>query len=168
MLSLEWWRERLAYVAQQPRLTSGTVSEAIRFHREGITHEDIRRAAARAHISDDIEAWPDGYETDVGQLGEGVSGGQRQRLALARALAGNPDVLLLDEPTSALDPTSERLIGQTLNSLRGEMTIVVIAHRFNTVERANRVLLINEGRATDHETDDLSTLSKFTAGESHL
>ena len=160
-LDLVQWRQRVAYVPQDPKLQSGTVEDAIRFHRAHISAEAVRLAARRAHIEEEILAWPNGYETEVGQLGEAVSGGQRQRLVLARAIAGNPDVLLLDEPTSAVDPESERLIGQTLDELRGEMTIVVIAHRFSTVERANNVVLLVNGRVVPHETDDHTTLRTF-------
>jgi ABC-type multidrug transport system fused ATPase/permease subunit len=160
-LDLRWWRSRVAYVPQEPKLNSGTVADAIRFHRADISDDDVRDAARRAHVADEIESWADGYDTKVGQLGEGVSGGQRQRIALARALVGNPDVLLLDEPTSAVDPTSEQLIGETLEQLRGEMTVVVIAHRFTTVERANRVVLMRDGRVIPHEHDDLATLTEF-------
>jgi len=159
-----WWLQRVAYVAQDPKLESGTVADAIRFHRNEISDDDIRQAARRAHIADEIEAWPLGYDTPVGQLGEGVSGGQRQRLALARALAGRPDVLLLDEPTSAVDPTSEQLIGETLDELRGEVTVVAIAHRFHTVESANRVVLMRDGQIVPNVGDDLETLSEFMSG----
>jgi ATP-binding cassette subfamily B protein len=143
---LDWWRQRVAYVPQEPKLQSGTVSEAIRLGRNGLSPAQVRRAAERAHISEEIESWPNGYDTEVGQLGENVSGGQRQRIALARALVGEPDVLLLDEPTSALDPLSERLVARTLQELHGTVTIVVIAHRAQTVEHADRVVRIASGR----------------------
>lgn len=148
---LSWWRSRVAYVAQEPKLQSGTVAEAIRFGRPGISDEEVRIAARRAHIDTEIDSWADGYETNVGQLGENVSGGQRQRLALARALAGDPDLLLLDEPTSALDPVSEQLVAQTLEELQGTITIVVIAHRIHTVENAGRAVRVEQGRLIPHE-----------------
>ena len=163
-LDLRSWRRKVAYVAQDPKLESGTDLDAIRFHRREITDEDVREAARRAHIDHEIDGWVDGYQTNVGQLGENVSGGQRQRIAFARALAGNPAILLLDEPTSAVDPVSERLISQTLDDLSGEMTVIAIAHRLATVERANRVVLMREGRVVPHVGDDLSALKEFMAG----
>lgn len=155
------WRSRVAFVPQEPKLQSGTVSETIRFNRAEIDQRSIERAAERAHIADEIRSWPEGFDTQVGQLGEGVSGGQRQRLALARALAGNPDLLLLDEPTSALDPHSESLVAETLESLRGEMTVVVIAHRFHTVKRANRVIMMENGGVLPDNGQDDDALAAF-------
>ncbi len=162
---LDWWRQRVGFVAQEPKLQSGSVSDAIRFGRADLTEYMIRRAAAQAHIADEIESWPAGWDTQVGQLGEGVSGGQRQRIALARALAGHPDVLLLDEPTSALDPLSERLVARTLDELRGRMTIVVIAHRIQTVESADRAIRLEQGRVVDHDEHDRSILSAIVGVE---
>ena len=140
-----WWHQRVAYVPQEPRLESGSVIEAIRFGREWITPEMAKRGAERAHIADEIRSWPNAWSTEVGQLGEDLSGGQRQRVAIARALAGEPDVLLLDEPTSALDSVSESLISDTIEELRGEMTIFVIAHRLGTIQGADRVLRLEAG-----------------------
>jgi ATP-binding cassette subfamily B protein len=143
------WHERVAYVPQEPKLQSGTVRDAIRFHRPWISDDDIVRAAESAHVAEEIRAWPAGFDTPVGQLGDQLSGGQRQRIALARALAGRPELLLLDEPTSALDPRSERLITDTLRELRGEMTLVVIAHRHATIERASTLIEVDGGRIVD-------------------
>lgn len=145
-LDPSWWHERVAYVAQDPRLTSGSVLDAIRFGRDNISEAQLKRAARRAHIAEEIEEWPDGWSTQVGALGDQLSGGQRQRLAIARALAGEPDLLLLDEPTSALDARSEMLIGQTLDELRGDVTIVAIAHRLETIDSADRTHRVVAGR----------------------
>ena len=152
-----WWHEHVAYVPQVSKLQSGTVADAIRFGRD-LSDEDVRRAARLAHIAEEIELWPHGYDTEVGQLGDQLSGGQRQRVALARALAGRPAMLLLDEPTSALDPTSERLIADSLEELRGETTIVTIAHRRSTVETASMVVHVRDGRIVDGEVDTAAAL----------
>jgi ATP-binding cassette subfamily B protein len=157
-----WWHARVAYVAQDPRLGSGTVLDAIRFGRTGVSADDAKRAAVRAHIAHEIEAWRLGWSTPVGQLGDQLSGGQRQRIAIARALAGEPDLLLLDEPTSALDSRSESLIGQTLRELHGEVTVVAIAHRLQTIEHADHVHRITAGclgpATTDAVTDAIVDL----------
>lgn len=142
-----WWHKRVAFVPQEPNLQSGSVLEAIRFGRTHITDESVFRAAARAHIASDIEAWPRGWDTEVGTLGDQLSGGQRQRIAIARAIAGDPELLLLDEPTSALDEVTESLISETIQSLRGDTTIVAIAHRPRTIEHADRVITVRDGRA---------------------
>lgn len=155
----EWWHTRVAHVAQNPHLASGTIIDAIRFGRDEITVEEAKKAAARAHIADEIEQLPHGWDTQVGVLGDQLSGGQRQRLALARALAGEPDMLLLDEPTSALDARSEALIGETLEALHGHVTVVAIAHRLQTIDHADRVLHMTSGQldTTPTKTLELST-----------
>ena len=108
-LFIDDWRRRVAYVPQDPKLLHGTVAENIRFYRD-IDDGAVERAARLAHIHGDVLSWPSGYGTLIGQRADAVSGGQRQRLCLARALAGAPDVLVLDEPTSALDLPSESLV----------------------------------------------------------
>jgi len=140
------WHRKIAYLPQEPHLLGGSVADNIRFHREWISDEAVERAARLAHIHDDISSWDEGYRTIVGQRASAVSGGQRQRLCLARALAGAPDLLLLDEPTSALDLRSERLIQDSLEGLRGTLTLVVVAHRLTTLSLCDRVMVIRDGR----------------------
>ncbi len=94
----------------------------------------------------DITSWADGYQTIIGQRADAVSGGQRQRLCLARALAGGPELLILDEPTSSLDPQSEHLIQESLEGLRGSLTLIVVAHRLTTLSQCDRVMVIRDGR----------------------
>ena len=155
----DWWHKRVAFVPQEPKLSSGTVLEAIRFGRPNITDEAVKRAAASARIADEIARWPLGWDTQVGVLGSQISGGQRQRIAIARAIAGAPELLLLDEPTSALDSTSEALIGETMDSLRSNTTIVAIAHRPRTIEHADRVVRVVDGTIQARSSDATTLLT---------
>ena len=143
-----WWWRRVAFVAQDALLFTGTVAENIRFFREGIGEDALRRAAAEANVLTDIEALPHGFDTHLGQRGSQLSGGQRQRLSIARALVGRPELLVLDEPTSALDGLSEALVRETLAGLRGKVTSVIIAHRMSTLDICDRIMVIEGGRLT--------------------
>jgi ATP-binding cassette subfamily B protein len=149
-----WWSRRVAFVAQDALLFTGTVAENIRFFRDGIDDTTLRRAAAQANILSDVEALPEGFDTHLGERGSQLSGGQRQRLSIARALAGAPELLVLDEPTSALDGQSEALIRRTLAQLKGTMTVVIIAHRMSTLEICDRIMVIEGGRMTAFDTPD--------------
>lgn len=142
----EQWHRTVAVVSQETKLMPGTVADNIRFLRPYVDRVRIEDAAASARIADEITALPRGFETVLGPRGIGLSGGQRQRLALARALAGNPRILLLDEPTSALDARSEELVVETLRSVRGSITVVVVAHRESTAAACDRVVSIVAGR----------------------
>ncbi len=144
----DWWTERMVFVAQDARLFTGTVAENIRFFREGIDDEQLRTAARKANLLVDIESLSDGFDTHLGERGSQLSGGQRQRLSIARALAGSPEFLVLDEPTSALDGRSESLIRETLDELRGQVTIVLIAHRMSTLDICDRIMVVEDGRIT--------------------
>jgi len=144
--AVESWYRRIAFVPQDSRLFSGSVAENIRFFRTEIDDAAIERAAKLAHIHDDIASWPAGYGTMVGPRGNAVSGGQRQRIALARALVAQPDLLVLDEPTSALDMQSEALVHQTLADLKGNVTLVVIAHRLSTLNICDRIIVLGNGK----------------------
>jgi ATP-binding cassette, subfamily B, bacterial len=153
------WQRKVAYVPQTPQLIWGTVADNIRFYRPHLSDADIETAARRAQIHDDIASWPQGYQTLIGQRASAVSGGQRQRLCLARALADGPDVLVLDEPTSALDVKSEMLVQQTLEQLKGEIILFLVAHRLSTLAICDRVMVIVDGRlqAIDHPEHLLTT-----------
>lgn len=144
-LSRKDWTRRVAFVPQHPHLFPGTIADNIRFERPWVTDADVEHAARRAHVHDDILALPEGYATEVGARGGSVSGGQRQRLCIARALAGDPDVLVLDEPTSALDMRSEMLVRTTMAELVPEKTVVVIAHRLSTLDLCDRIMVLDHG-----------------------
>ncbi len=143
-----WWSQRVSFVAQDAKLITGTVAENIRFFREGISAQDMRRAAQQANILSDIEELPGGFDTHLGERGGSLSGGQRQRLSIARALANGPQLLVLDEPTSALDGLSEALIRETLAGLHGHLTVVIIAHRMSTLDNCDRIMVIEHGEIT--------------------
>jgi subfamily B ATP-binding cassette protein MsbA len=109
-------------------------------------------ASRAAHAHDFIMSFPDQYQTIVGEKGINVSGGQRQRIAIARAIVKNPRILLLDEATSALDSESERLVQEALEQLMKGRTTFVIAHRLTTIQRADRILVLNKGRLVETGT----------------
>jgi len=140
------WTRHVALVPQEPHLVEGTVRDNIRFDRDWIDDDAILRAATQARVLDDIERLPDGFDTVLGPRGTGVSVGQKQRLAIARALAGRPSLLVLDEPTSALDPRSERMLRATLAGLRRSMAVVMITHRMSTVDACDRLIVLDAGR----------------------
>jgi ABC-type multidrug transport system fused ATPase/permease subunit len=146
----DWWR-RVSYVPQEPRLLHASVADNIRFFRE-LSDEEVEGAARLARIHDDIVSWPGGYDAIVGPRADAVSGGQQQRICLARALAANPDVLVLDEPTSALDPQSESLISESLRTIRKDLTLFIVAHRMSTLEMCDRVMVIVDGRLVAFDT----------------
>lgn len=145
------WHRQVAYVPQEPRLVHASVADNIRFFRD-LDDEAVERAGRLARIHDDIMRWPKGYETIVGPRADAVSGGQQQRICLARALAARPEVLVLDEPTSALDPHSETLIQDSLTGLKSELTVFIIAHRMSTLEMCDRVMVVVDGRLVAFDT----------------
>ena len=145
------WHDRVAYVPQEPRLLHASVADNIRFFRD-LDDAAVQRAARLARIDADIESWPDGYETLIGPRADAVSGGQQQRICIARALAGKPAMLVLDEPTSSLDPRSESLLQDSLRTLQEQLTLFVIAHRMSTLEICSRVLVVIDGQVDAFDT----------------
>ena len=145
MFSPASWAARIACVPQEPVLLRGTVADNIRWFRD-VDNDQLLAAARQANIADEIAAWPNGIDTDVGHGGSQLSVGQRQRICLARALAGRPDMLLLDEATSALDSVSEERIRAALDALKGHVTMVIVAHRPSTLSLCDRIVHVDEGR----------------------
>ena len=140
------WASKVAFVPQDATLITGTVAENIAFYRPGISEQQMTEAARSAHVLDDIQKLPHGFDTDLGERAQQLSGGQRQRLSIARALVGSPELLILDEPTSALDMKSESVIRDTIAALNGRVTVVVIAHRLSTLDVCDRLMVIQEGQ----------------------
>lgn len=146
------WARKVTFVPQAAHLINGTIADNIRFFRDGVTQEEVERAARLAHIHEDVVGFPEGYGRQVGKHGGHLSGGQQQRLCIARALVEQPDVLILDEPTSALDVRSEHLIRNTLLSLKDRMTVIVIAHRLSTLTICDRIMVIKDGELKAFDT----------------
>ena len=139
-------RRHIAVVAQDPVIFSGSIAANIRYGRDRATDAEVRAAARAAAASEFIERLPDGFDTLVGERGVTLSGGQRQRLAIARAILRDAPLLLLDEATSALDAENERLVQTALSNLMVGRTTLVIAHRFSTIQRLKRIVVMDEGR----------------------
>jgi subfamily B ATP-binding cassette protein MsbA len=151
-LDLNTWRRRIAVVHQDVHLFNTTVKENIAYGRPGATDDEIIDAARQAAADEFIRALPQGYDTRVGDLGVRLSGGQRQRIALARAIVRDPEILILDEATNALDSISENLIQEALSVLSQRRTIIMIAHRLATIERADQIIVMNQGRVEEQGT----------------
>lgn len=147
-------RDRFAWVSQETPLFSGSALENIRFGRDNTTLEEARAVAEKAQALGFIDALPEGFDTPLGERGKSLSGGQRQRLAIARALVRDAPILLLDEATSALDAESERLVQVALDQAMEERTTLVIAHRLATVLRADRIVVMDDGRVVEEGTHE--------------
>ena len=144
-LKREDFRKEIALVPQDPIIFATTVMENIKFGRPDSTEEEIKEAARSASAADFIEQLPQGYSTYVGERGMMLSGGQKQRIAIARAILRNAPILLLDEATSALDSENEVAVQAAVDELSREKTTLVIAHRLSTVQRADRIIVFDNG-----------------------
>jgi ATP-binding cassette subfamily B protein len=146
-LDADWLREQIGVVAQEPILFATTIAENIRYGRPNASDAEVEAAAQAANAHDFVTGFPEGYATVVGERGVRLSGGQKQRIAIARAVLKDPRVLILDEATSALDAESEHLVQEALDRLQQGRTTLVIAHRLSTVRTADRVVVLDGGRA---------------------
>ena len=147
-------RGRIGLVAQEPVIFSADAMENIRYGRPDASDDEVRIAAEAAAAAEFLDRLPDGFRTFLGERGVRLSGGQRQRIAIARAILRDPAVLLLDEATSALDSESERLVQQALERIMVGRTTIVIAHRLATVQKANRIVVMDEGRTVAQGTHE--------------
>jgi len=148
------YREQLGLVFQSDFLFDGTIRENLRFARPDATDAEIQDAAEKAYVTAFSDKFPDKLDTVIGERGVKLSGGQRQRVTIARALLANPRLLLLDEATSSLDTESEALIQKSLNDLLKGRTTIVIAHRLTTIQRADLILVIEDGRIAERGKHD--------------
>jgi ABC-type multidrug transport system fused ATPase/permease subunit len=148
-LKLSDWNALYAMVGQVPFLFHSTIGENIAYGRPGAAQAEIEAAARAAHIHDFIATLPQGYDTNVADMGSRLSGGQRQRITIARALLKGAPLLLLDEATSALDSESEAEVQRALDELMKDKTVVVVAHRLSTIQRADRIAVLVHGRLAE-------------------
>ncbi len=142
----ETWLKKIGFVSQDPFIYHATVADNLRFGRTGYADEELIRVAQMANAHEFISTLPEGYETVVGERGMKLSGGQQQRLAIARALLGDPDVLLFDEATSHLDAVAEQQVQAAIERIARDRTVVVVAHRLSTVRRAAHIVVLDQGR----------------------
>ena len=153
-MTLHSLRAMIAIVTQDTVLFNGTVRENIAYSDPGASFESVKVAAQAAQAHAFILAMPQGYDTSIGERGMNLSGGQRQRLSIARAILKNPPILILDEATSNLDTHSESEVQIALENLMLGRTVLVIAHRLSTVKKANRILVLREGKIIEEGTHE--------------
>ena len=151
--NLPAWQRRLAVVPQDVTLLDETLRSNIAFD-EGVDEDRLAEAVERAQLADLVRSLPQGLDTEIGERGVRLSGGQRQRIGIARALYRRPSLLVLDEATSALDNETERRLTETIESLKGTMTMVIVAHRLSTVRHADQLVFMSRGRVETVGTFD--------------
>ena len=153
------WYRRVAFLPQEPGLFHESIADCVRFGRDDVSDAAVRRSIRAAGLQDDVADMPAGLQTSVGERGTALSFGQRQRVCLARALAGEPDLLVLDEPTAALDAAAEESFVRTLESLRGKMLVVVVTHRPALLRACDRIVEVKNGRL--RLSEPLPTVPRF-------
>ena len=149
---VEALRRKIGVVLQDPFLFHGTVAENIAYGNPGASLDSIIEASRAANAHDFITGFPDGYDTLVGERGHSLSGGERQRISIARAILNNPTILILDEATSSVDTETEKLIQEALDRLVANRTTIAIAHRLSTLRRANRLVILENGKLIEQGT----------------
>lgn len=152
--TLESYRSKLAAVFQDTTLFNDTIRHNLEYVRDSVTFEQVREACRQANILDFIEGLENGFDTEVGERGLKLSGGEKQRLAIARAIIADPEILILDEATSALDAKTERLVQEAFDHLMEGRTSIIIAHRLSTIRHADRIFLFERGELIGQGSHD--------------
>jgi ATP-binding cassette subfamily C protein CydD len=151
---VEEWRNKIAWVPQSPHLFKGTIKSNIALSRLNATAKEIFEAAKKADIHETILSFPKGYETLVGEEGGKLSGGEVHRISLARAFLRDAEILLIDEPTANLDPVSEQIILSSIDKLTKNRTSIIIAHRLNTIMKADKIIVLSNGKIVESGTHE--------------
>lgn len=146
------WQNKIGVVSQNPFLFNDTISSNVRFGNLSATEDEIITACKRANAHEFIEDFPEQYRTVVGDQGHRLSGGQAQRIAIARAIIGNPEILVLDEATSSLDAESETIVQQAIDAIGENRTVLCIAHRFSTIKSASNIIVLEQGNIVESGT----------------
>ncbi|MFC1775261.1 ABC transporter ATP-binding protein [Patescibacteria group bacterium] len=144
-IKIDEWRQNIGYVSQDIFIMNTSIRDNIKFYDDSITDEEMCDAARKAHIYGHIVKLEDGFDTIVGDRGVSLSVGQRQRIVIARALARTPSILIFDEATSALDSESEVAIKETIEEMRKDITLIMIAHRISTIKNADKIIVLKDG-----------------------
>ncbi len=142
-------RKNMAIVSQDVELFNETIYENIAYGVENVSMNDVINAAKMAYADEFIQKLPKKYKTKIGERGIRLSGGQKQRIAIARALLRKPKIIIFDEATSSLDSESEKKIHDAIYKLIGKQTLILIAHRFSTIQHANKIILLENGKVTE-------------------
>ena len=152
--NIRYWQNNIGFVSQNIFLSEGTIAQNIAFGipDDQINHKQVLKCIELAYLSNLINRFELGINTKVGDNGAKISGGERQRMAIARALYHNPDILIFDEPTSSLDGVTEEIILDTIEELKKEKTIIMIAHRLKTVEKCDIIFYMEAGQVIDKGT----------------
>lgn len=151
---LHTWRNQVGVVTQDSILFNDTIARNIALGFDEVNTEQVRAASKIANALEFIESNPDGFDFNVGDQGGRLSGGQKQRLCIARAVYKNPPLLILDEATSALDTQSEQVVQEAINNMMQDRTSVVIAHRLSTVQKADRIIVLDKGQIVQEGTHE--------------
>jgi len=152
--NLEAARNQLAIVSQNVFLFEGTIAENVACGKRDTTMSEIIEACRKANIHDFIMSMQQGYDTNVGERGVKLSGGECQRISIARAILKDASILLMDEPTSSVDVNTEQLIQKAIDNLSKEKTVIIIAHRLSTIKNADKIMVLNNGKLVEEGTHD--------------
>lgn len=153
-IDINKWQKNISWIPQNPTLFYGSIIDNIRFSNKNISDQEVIDLCQKLEINNFIENLPQGYYTIIGEKGYGLSGGQIQSIAIARAFLRNSSLILMDEPTASLDKNSEKLLYKAINQLSKEKTVITIAHRLNTIKNADKILFLDSGKIVDQGTHD--------------